>query len=510
LQFPRAIRKSVARKLLVTVGVPSFLLAAAGLAWLRTETNQLAPGFWRAVAAGAVLVGAGMVAIHFVSVNLIVKKPLRALARAVRGSRVVEGLARVPVQGDDEIAQLAESFNTSLQAITDLRVQRTDDALAMAAMQRELKLNAELEEQHRLLDKANRELAGRFRELEILAGLTHKLNATLDVQMLCDAVTDAVAQQLGFEGFALLLADEKNGDLVVRAALGTDARATGARLGLGEGAAGIAAREKQLVLVRDVHSDPRTAVRSWLPEGAGSLLAAPMVHQSECVGVLDFWRPRPDAFSKEDLRFLGSVADQAAMAIANARLHERAVAESVTDALTGVLNRRGLAERLQLESVRAERFGHAFGFAIVDVDRLKSILQNQGLVAGDAVLRTLARLLEAELRNVDVLARYRGDKFAVLVPGADRSAAVEVAERLRRAVEAARFDDGARITVSVGTASFPEDARDLESLVDAADAALFAAKSAGRNAVRACAPGMRDDPARPRRGRMTAKLEPGV
>jgi len=227
LQFPRAIRKSVARKLLVTVGVPSFLLAAAGLAWLRTETNQLAPGFWRAVAAGAVLVGAGMVAIHFVSVNLIVKKPLRALARAVRGSRVVEGLARVPVQGDDEIAQLAESFNTSLQAITDLRVQRTDDALAMAAMQRELKLNAELEEQHRLLDKANRELAGRFRELEILAGLTHKLNATLDVQMLCDAVTDAVAQQLGFEGFALLLADEKNGDLVVRAALGTDARATG-------------------------------------------------------------------------------------------------------------------------------------------------------------------------------------------------------------------------------------------------------------------------------------------
>jgi diguanylate cyclase (GGDEF)-like protein len=262
------------------------------------------------------------------------------------------------------------------------------------------------------------------------------------------------------------------------------------------------------VLVRDVHNDPRTAVRSWLPEGAGSLLAAPMVHQGECVGVLDFWRPRIDAFSKEDVRFLGSAADQAAMAIANARLHERAVAASLSDALTGVLNRRGLEERLRLEMVRAERFGHSFGLAIVDVDRLKAILEGQGLLAGDAVLRTLARLLEAELRNVDVLARYRGDKFAVVIPRADRAGAVEVAERLRRAVESARFEDGARITVSAGVASFPEDARDLESLVDAADAALFAAKRSGRNAVRGCAPGMRDDPARPHKHRLRPKLEP--
>jgi diguanylate cyclase (GGDEF)-like protein len=511
LQIPRAIRRSVARKLLLAVGIPTTVLAAAGLLWLRAETRAFAPGMWRAVAAGALLVGAGMVVVHFVAVRLIVKQPLRALARAVRGARAGDGLVRVPVRGEDEIAQLADSFNGSLQAITDLLVQRTDDALALAAMQREVRLNAQLEEQARLLDRANRELEGRLRELEILGGLSHKLNATLDLKALCDVVADAVAQQLGFDGFALLVTDAAKGDLVVRAALGVEARAVGARLALGDGAAGLAARERELVVVADVHSDPRTSVRTWLPAGAGSLLAAPMVHLGECVGVLDFWRPLPGAFTAEDIRFLASVADQAAMAIANARLHEETVALSLTDPLTGVLNRRGLSQRLQLEIDRAEPFGTAFSVGIVDVDRLKAILQGHGLVAGDAALRELARVVAAQLRKVDVLARYRGDKFTVILPGSDQGAALDAAERIRRAVEAAAFEHAGRpgaVTVSVGVATFPDDGRELEALVDAADAALFAAKAAGRNAVRAFSAGMREDPQRPRKGRLTAALEP--
>jgi diguanylate cyclase (GGDEF)-like protein len=243
-------------------------------------------------------------------------------------------------------------------------------------------------------------------------------------------------------------------------------------------------------------------VRSWLPAGAGSLLATPLVHQGECVGVLDFWRDRPDAFPPEDLRFLESVADLAAMAVANARLHHRAVALSLSDALTGVLNRRGLAERLRLERDRAERLSHELALAMVDVDRLKAILAGQGLVAGDAVLRDLAGVLGGELRNVDVLARYRGDKFAVVLPRTDREAALAVAEKLRRAVEDAHFAAaGGPVTVSVGVATFPADARDVDGLVDAADAALLAAKASGRNAVRACAPDLRDDPAQPKGGR---------
>jgi diguanylate cyclase (GGDEF)-like protein len=430
-----------------------------------------------------------------------VKKPLRALAAASRAARDDGFLRRMPAVGsEDELGELAESLDATLRSITDLHVARTDDALAMSAMQRELKLKEQLEEQHRLLDAASRELAGRFRELQTLAGLSHQLNATLDLDALCAAVADAVSQQLGFSAFALFLADEQQGDYVVRTAFGVDARAVGSRLAPGEGFAGLAAQKRELVLVADVRTDPRTKSGSWLPSGAGSLLAAPMIHQGECVGVLDFWRAEADAFSVADLRFLGSVADQAAMAITNARLHQRAIALSMTDALTGALNRRGLADRLRLEIDRAERFGHTFALAIVDVDHLKRILEGHGLVAGDAVLRRLAGVLQGGLRNVDVLARYRGDKFAVVLPRADRDAGMEAAEALRRAVEAADFPHappGGRVTVSAGVASFPQDARDLAGLVDAADAALFAAKRSGRNAVRGCAPEMRTDPARP-------------
>jgi diguanylate cyclase (GGDEF)-like protein len=514
LRLPRSIRKSVARKLLFAVGVPSALVALAALAWLRAETRAVSPTLWAEIAAGAVAIALGSIAVHFVAVNVLVKKPLRALAAAMRRAREGEWLARVPVRGEDEVAQLSESFNATLKAITDLHVLRTDDQLAMASMQRELALKAELQEQHRLLDAANRQLEGRLRALAALADLSHALAATLDPDALCRAVSEAVGRRLGFTAFAMFVLDEEAGDLVVKSAFGVDGRAEGSRLAIGDGAAGVAARDKRVVLVRDVGADPRTSVRTWLPPGAGSLVAAPLLHQGELLGVLDFWRDQPDAFSEEDLRFLGSVADQAAIAVSNARLHQRTVALSLTDALTGVLNRRGLAERLRLEHDRADRFGTAFALAVVDVDRLKSILEGHGLVAGDALLRSLAQVLAGELRRVDALARYRGDKFAVVLPRADRHAALEVAEKLRAAVERAAFEALPRgpggVTVSVGLASFPEDARDLDGLVDAADAALFAAKRAGRNAVRAHAAGMREDPARPQAGRVTAGAGPGA
>jgi diguanylate cyclase (GGDEF)-like protein len=496
LRLPPAIRSRVSRKLLLAVGGAYVAVAIAGLAWLRRATRGLAPDPWPHAALVAIALAVALAAVHVVAVDRIVRRPLRALRDAIRRARDGAWLARVP-KGDDEIGELGEAFDATLNAIVDLHVQRADDALAMAAMQRELTLKAELEEQHRLLDVAHRQSEARLRELTLLAELSHALNAVLDLDALCRAVVDTVGRRLGFETFALLLADEARGDLVVRSAVGVGDRAEGSRLALGDGAGGLAAREKRVVLVSDATSDARTAVRSWLPPGAGSLLAVPLVHQEECVGVLDFWRGRPDAFGDDEIRFLRSVAGQAAMAIANARLHRRALELSVTDPLTGTLNRRGLADRLRRELDRAARFGNSFSLLMVDVDRLKKILEHQGLVAGDALLRDLARVVTARMREVDTLARYRGDKFAVVLPRAGAADALAVADAVRRDVESW---SGGRVTVSVGVATYPADAPDVESLVDAADAALFAAKAAGRNAVRACAPGMREDPARPRAG----------
>src|SRR5207248_750021 len=123
--------------------------------------------------------------------------------------------------------------------------------------------------------------------------------------------------------------------------------------------------------------------------------------------------------------------------------------------------------------------------------------------AGDDVLRRASSLFKAQLRKLDVMARYGGEEFFVVLPQSTKQEAVEVAEKLRKAVERTAFPDGdkqpgGRITISVGVASFPEDAGELEALVDAVDASLYASKRGGRNRVSAFSPGMQDHPGRER------------
>jgi diguanylate cyclase (GGDEF)-like protein len=505
------VRKRLSRKLLAAVGIPSVLVALAGLWWLRAETRELAPALWGEVAAWVAILAAVTIAVHFVAVAVIVHRPLREMKLALRRARHGDFLHRVKVRGSDELAELAESFNATLKAITDLNVLRTDDALAMASMQRELALKAEVERQHALADDANRRLEGRVRELSLLSDLSRSLNATLDLDALCRETAALVGERLGFRAFALFLFDEARGDLFVKSAAGVHARAEGSRLPLGEGAAGAAARDKTVVRIGNIHADSRTSPSTWLPEGPGSLLAVPLVHQGSCVGVLDLYRPAYDAFDDEDIRFLELAAQQVAMAIANARLHEHTVALSLSDALTGVANRRALFQRLDLELERAERFEHAFAVAMIDVDRFGELNDAHGHLAGDKALRQVAELLQDGLRKVDLLARYGGEEFAVVLAKADRAAAVAAAEKMRKAIESAalvnRGAESGRVTISIGLSIFPDDAQHIDALVDSADAALFAAKRGGRNSVRAYEPGMRDDPLRRRDVRVTAAVE---
>ena len=506
-----SVRKRLARKLLVAVGIPSVLVALAGVAWLRAETHEVAPSLWGEVAGWVAILAAVTIVVHFVAIAVIVNRPLREMKLALRRAREGDFLHRVPVRGTDELADLANSFNATLKAITDLNVLRTDDALAMASMQRELALKAQVERQHALLDDANRRLEVRIRELSLLSELSRSINATLDLDALCREVTTLVGERLGFRASALFLVDERNGELFVKSASGVDARAEGSRQAVGEGAAGSAARDKAVVRIGDIHADPRTSPSTWLPAGPGSLLAVPLVHQDTCVGVLDLYRPASDAFDDEDVRFLELAAQQVATAIANARLHQHAVTLSLSDSLTGTANRRALFQRLDLEAERAERFVHSFAVAMIDVDRFGELNEAHGHLAGDQVLRQVAELLQGGLRKVDLLARYGGEEFAVVLARADRDAAAAMFEKMRAAVEGAGIvnagAEGGRVTISIGVAVFPEDARRIDALVDCADAALFAAKRSGRNRVTAYEPGMRDDPSRRRDVRVTAAVE---
>ncbi len=228
-----------------------------------------------------------------------------------------------------------------------------------------------------------------------------------------------------------------------------------------------------------------------------------MVHKGTLLGVLNFERPEMSSFAPEEIEFLTAVADQVSIAVANAGLHEKTVELSITDPLTGVANRRHLFSRLDMEIARANRFGTQVSILMIDIDHFKKLNDSAGHRAGDQTLRQVCDLLKSTIRRVDTLARYGGEEFVLVLPQVTKTEAVEVADKLRRAIEEAPMEHrhvqpGGRITISVGVANLPVDATTMDRLVDCADSALYASKRGGRNLVTGYAPGMELHPGRER------------
>jgi diguanylate cyclase (GGDEF)-like protein len=296
---------------------------------------------------------------------------------------------------------------------------------------------------------------------------------------------------------AVLLSDEVTGELVVRGVAGIDPALVGTRHAPGSGLAGRAVL--QGIPVRAEGAEAAAALPG-ADAPVAVVLAVPLLLQDGCAGALLYGRAGAVAFDEDELKLMSSAARQVATAVENVRLHQTMVRLSQTDNLTGVQNRRQLFSRLELERERAARFAEPFALLLLDVDRFRELNEAVGHVRGDAVLRDVASLLLREVRGVDLVARYGGEEFAVVLPRAGAAEAEEAAERLRAAVAGSAFEEapGGRVTVSVGAAWCPGDARDVATLVDAADAALFAAKRAGRNAARLHQPGHRTDPERRR------------
>ena len=195
-------------------------------------------------------------------------------------------------------------------------------------------------------------------------------------------------------------------------------------------------------------------------------------------------------------------------AIVDLRVLRRTHRSAMLDELTRVHNYRYFQDSVAAEARRAERFGLVVTLLMVDADDFKAYNDAHGHLAGNRALRRLASVLRRSVRQVDLVARYGGEEFAILLPSTPKLAALDVAEKVRRAVEKADVgaDAGKPITVSIGVASLPGDGATAHELVDCADRALYAAKAAGRNRVAAFSPERRDHPRMPAalKGRFTA------
>jgi len=261
----------------------------------------------------------------------------------------------------------------------------------------------------------------------------------------------------------------------------------GVRLPLDRGIAGWVARHREAVCLEDASADPRhdpTIARRTgiVPRG---MLCVPLVHRERLLGVVQVInRYDGGAFTPEELRLVQSLADHAAIAVANAQLYREAEVASLTDDLTGLGNTRRFHRALPALLAQAR----PLSLIVLDLDHLKEVVDTHGHLVGSRTIATVGRLIAEHIRPGDVAARFGGDEFVAVLPSTDTAPAREVADRIRAAVAACARPDGLEVdirhvTASLGVATAPTHATDPDGLFRAADAAMYAVKRRQRNGV---------------------------
>ncbi|MCP4568630.1 MAG: sensor domain-containing diguanylate cyclase [FCB group bacterium] len=239
--------------------------------------------------------------------------------------------------------------------------------------------------------------------------------------------------------------------------------------------------------VRVVNITGRTDYQPLL-KSAKSVMLVPMVTYGKTTGLLTAESPRKGAFSDQDERFLAVLARSAAMALENSILHRKTEELTIIDELTGVHNYRYFSEKIKEEKKRAVRYDQALSLIMLDIDWFKKFNDNYGHEVGNHVLVGLIGVIRHCVRDVDILCRYGGEEFIIILPNTAERETMRIAERIREEVEAAEFGGGdgmpkLKVTVSVGISSFPENGLTEGELVNAVDQAMYRAKGSGKNTV---------------------------
>jgi diguanylate cyclase (GGDEF)-like protein len=237
----------------------------------------------------------------------------------------------------------------------------------------------------------------------------------------------------------------------------------------------------------DTMTDPEWV--SDLP-GSGwirSFMGAPIMRKDKLLGFLNLDAAIPNFFETKYLNRLQALADQAAIAIENAQLFKEMEKLAITDSLTGLFNRRYFFAFAENEIERSNRYHKHLSIIMMDIDHFKKINDNFGHQTGDRVLKEIANICLAILRKVDVMCRYGGEEFTVLLPETEVADAAHAAERMCTAISSLRLktEKGeVSVSVSIGVAEMDKSRSSFEKLLAAADTALYSAKEAGRNRVR--------------------------
>jgi diguanylate cyclase (GGDEF)-like protein len=340
------------------------------------------------------------------------------------------------------------------------------------------------------MPEAGTQLTRQSQEISIFHDVAKALTSSLDLDSILQTIMEKMAEYFRPDTWSLLMVDEDHDELYFAIAVGEAAEALkSVRLKVGEGIAGWVAKHGEQLIVPDVEADPRFAKRidestQWETQ---SIICVPVRSKLRVLGVIQLVNVDMARFGSQEVFFLQSLCDYAAIAIENARWVERIQELTITDDCTGLYNARHLYKTLETEVYRSSRFGYEFSVLFIDLDHFKHVNDTHGHLIGSKLLAEIGYLIKGQLRLIDFAFRYGGDEFVVVLPQTSKDSALVVAKRLQEGFRASSFcrEEGLNLNVraSIGLATYPHDARAAHEIIRQADEMMYLVKNSTRDNI---------------------------
>src|SRR5438876_1500955 len=319
----------------------------------------------------------------------------------------------------------------------------------------------------------------RARQFAFLNNISKTAISSEDAEQMLAEIVGEIQKTFRFDHIGIGILDYVTKDIEIKAEAGATSQALGKRIPLGVGILGRVARTGESALVQTTQEEQ---LQGLLPDSR-AVLCIPITYVDTLLGVLNVESQNEDAFTPQDVLIMSTLADLLATALHNAFVFQKLQQQSITDGLTGIKTRRFFWEALSSEWKRASRSGRPFSVVLMDLDKFKEVNDTKGHLEGDLVLARVGRLLEQKCRQSNVVARYGGDEFIILMPETGVEQARSLAERLRQWLATDPMLSEHTITGSFGVASFPVHGFSIEDIIRVADAGMYVSKHAGGDHV---------------------------
>lgn len=327
--------------------------------------------------------------------------------------------------------------------------------------------------------------------LQTLNEVVQAINSSLKPKEILNTIMEKAADLINAEGWSVLLIDESTNELVFEAASGkAGKKLLGIRLKIGQGVAGWVARYGKSLIVPDVAKDPRfySGVDEKTKFRTKSVLCVPMRSRDRIIGVVEVVnKVGGDQFTQDDYEIFENVVAHLTIALEKAQMYRKMEKASQIDDLTQLYNTRYCNQFLDNFLLERKDTKAVISLLFLDIDFFKLVDDNFGHLVGSETLKIVGERMARVLRKNDVIIRYGGDEYIVLLPNTDKKTAAVIADRIRKEISREPFyafgNKKFNITVTLGVAAYPNDAKGRDELIGKADRAMYDGKMSGRNKV---------------------------